>query len=217
MVFDGNNNSMSLGGNEVAQVLQDAPATQLLGHSELTASLSRWHAAHVLSGKTLVWASLTSTMLRDQILRPALLDVVSADAKTFLRVTYPHDEVIFPLHVATLHSWRFKDEDVWSTLPVLELKLSSKKPRNKPIRDWWADVDLWCSQHLALASADIDSNNDHLWIMRCLETCSTKLWYHMFRKDMAHDEARGVTITNINDLWCVLEFEEVCDQRSSTL
>ena len=154
VVLDGND-SMSLGGNEVAQVLQDAPATHLLGHSELTASLSRWHAAHVLNGKTLVWASLASVVLRDRILRPAILAVISAEAKTYLRATYPRDNAIFPSYVATLHSWRFKEEDVWSALSALELKLASKKPRNKPIRDWRADLDMWRSQRLALANADI--------------------------------------------------------------
>ena len=110
-------------------------------------------------------------------------------------MTYLHNDAIFPSYVATLHSWRFKEEDVWSALSALELKLSSKKPRNKPIRDRWADMELWRSQRLTLASTDIVSNNGHLWIMRCLETCSNKSWYRMFCKDMARDKARGMTIT----------------------
>ena len=116
------------------------------------------------------------------------------------------------------HSWCVKEEDVWSVLSALELKLASKKPCKKPIWDWRADFDLWRSQRLAFAKADINSNNDHLSVMRCLETCSNTPWYKPFRKDMAHDEARGVTFTHIDDLsvWRALEFEENYNPRSSS-
>ena len=84
---------------------------------------------------TLALALLASVMLQDRILRPALLAVISVEAKTCLCATYLCGNSIFPSCVARLHSRRFKEEGVWSALSVLELKLASKKPRNKPIRD----------------------------------------------------------------------------------
>ena len=44
--------------------------------------------------------------------------------------------------------------------------------------------------------------------MRCLETHSEEVWYAEFRKQMSKDEQAGMHITDINDLWTKLEFEE---------
>jgi len=157
---------MSIGGNEVSMLLKAAPGVKFVGHSELTSAVSRWHASYVLDDKTLLYASLASVVLRDRIIRPAILAAVNAEAKSFLRSTFPRDNGIFPTYIAAMHSWRFKEEDVWSAISVLETNLCSKKPFNKPMRDWRSDMDSWRLQRRTLAGADIDSDKEDLWIMR---------------------------------------------------
>jgi hypothetical protein len=104
VVLDGDS-SMSMAANEVARILESAPSVTLHGHSELTTSLTHWHATYVLNEPTLVYASLASVVLRDRIIRMAILAAVNADAKTYLRATFPRDDAVFPLYIATLHSW----------------------------------------------------------------------------------------------------------------
>ena len=130
---------------------------------------------------TLLWASLASVVLRDRIIRPLILAAINSDAKNFLRSTFPRENGIFPTYIAALHSWRFKEEDVWSALTDLDKQLCSKKPRDKSIRDWRADMDKWRLSRRSLAASDIAQDIEHLWIMRCLETCSQEPWYDEYR------------------------------------
>ena len=127
--------SLSLGGNLVGRILEAAPTSVLVGHSKITASLSRWHGSHVFESPTLLWATLASVVLRDRIIRPLILAAINAEAKKFLRSTFPRENGIFPTYIAALHSWRFKEEDVWSALTDLDKQLCSKKPGDKSIRD----------------------------------------------------------------------------------
>jgi hypothetical protein len=58
VVLDGHE-SLSLGAAEVARMLQMAPVMRFVGHSEITAALSRWHDTFVLDEPTLLWSSCT--------------------------------------------------------------------------------------------------------------------------------------------------------------
>ena len=69
-------------------------------------------------------------------------------------------------------------------------------------------MDKWRLSRRSLAASDIAQDIEHLWIMRCLETCSQEPWYDEYRKTMARDEQRGVFVDSADDLWRALEFEE---------
>ena len=87
--------SLSLGGNLVSLILEAAPLSVLVGHSEITVSLSRWHASHVLESPMLLWASLASVVCRDRIIRRLVLAAINPKAKNFLRSTVPRENGIF--------------------------------------------------------------------------------------------------------------------------
>lgn len=203
-----NHESISMGGNEMARALRQVPTFKFLGHSELTTGLTQWHAQHVLGTPTLLFASLASVVLRDRAIRPLVLAKINPAAKQYIRSTFVHDTGFFATHIAALHSWRFKTEDVWSALFELNKSLASKKPAAMPIRDWHLRLDRWRVQRRALAKTDIDSDNDHIWMMRCLESLSGEAWYRQFRKTMASDERNGIFITSVDMMWDKVEDEE---------
>ena len=94
VIFDGLD-SLSLGGNLLSQILQAALSVTPIGHSEITASLSRWHDSYVLESPTLLWASLPSVMLQDRSIRLFILAAINSDAKTFIRSTFLREMAVF--------------------------------------------------------------------------------------------------------------------------
>ena len=128
--------SISIGGNEMARMLQLVPTFQFLGHSEFTSGITDWHAAHVLDSPALLCASLSSVVLRDRALRPVILQKINNDAKAFVRSTFVRNDGLFITYIAALHSWRYKEADVWTRLFKLNESLAGKKPRGIPLRDW---------------------------------------------------------------------------------
>ena len=88
--LDGND-SLSLGASVLAQTIQSAPLATFLGHSDLSIALSRWHASNVLDSPSVLWSSLSAVVLRDRLLRPALLQAINHSAKDHLRSTFIHD------------------------------------------------------------------------------------------------------------------------------
>ena len=203
-----NHESISIGASEMARTLKQVPTFKFLGHSEMTTALSQWHAQYVLDTPTLLYASLSSITLRDRALRPLILAKINAEAKTYIRSTFVRESGLFVTYTAALHSWRFKDSDVWSSLFALNEYLACKKPPHDTIRDWRLKLDKWRTQRRALAGTDIDSDHDHIWLMRCLESLSRESWYKKFRKQMASDEARGIYILDIDSFWEKVQFEE---------
>ena len=201
--------SLSMAGTEIVRIIEEAPKVRFVGHSYLTAALSQWHATFVLSSKTLVWANLSSLIMRDRLLWPAILQAINPEAKQHIRSTFPRNDGMFATFCTALHSWRFKVEDVWNALFELDAHLSSKKPRDITIRDWKAQMDRWRLERRHLSNGnDIDGDSEHIWLMRCLETCSNEKWFPKFRREMAWDEERGFFILSADDLWRKMEFEE---------
>ena len=203
-----NGESISIGGSEVARMLQAVPTFQFVGHSEFTTGIAQWHAQHVLETPTLLYASLSSVVLRERSVRPVIMLKINSEAKAYLRSTFIRNDGLFVTYIAALHSWRFKEADVWAKLFELNQSLAEKKPPDTTIRDWRLQLDRRRTERQTLAKADIDGYNEHLWIMRCLETLSEEPWYRRFRKNMAQDERRGHHILNIEELWEKVEFEE---------
>ena len=101
-----------------------------------------------------------------------------------------------------------KEADVWTRLFELNRSLASKKPHGLTVRDWRNRLDRWRTERRTLAHADIDSDNDHIWMMRVLESVSQESWYKKLRKDIAHDERRGMFIDSTDAMWEKFEFEE---------
>jgi hypothetical protein len=122
-----NNESLSLGGSEMARLLRDAADARLVGHSDITTSLSRWHASFVLDSPTALWANLSSVALRDRAIRPAIMLAINPGAKSFLRSTFPRDDGLFVTFLTELHSWRFKEENAWRALYALDEKLACQQ------------------------------------------------------------------------------------------
>ena len=104
---------------------------------------------------------------------------------------------------------------MWTALTDLDKLLSSKKPRDRSIRDWRADMDKWRLSRRSLTSSDIAQDIEHLRIMRCLETCWQEPWYAEYRKTMARDEHRGIVVDSADELWRALESEEADSSGSS--
>ena len=147
----------------MARLLRDAADARLVGHSDITTSLSRWHASFVLDSPTALWANLSSVALRDRAIRPAIMLAINPGAKSFLRSTFPRDDGLFVTFLTELHSWRFKEENAWRALYALDEKLVSKKPSNKTIADWRADLDTWREERRHIAGGnDVDNDNPHL-------------------------------------------------------
>ena len=63
-----NEDSISLGGREVARIMQDVPLIPVLGYSAITTALSRWHLENIVNHHTLLYASLSSFVMRDRII-----------------------------------------------------------------------------------------------------------------------------------------------------
>ncbi|MAT60732.1 MAG: hypothetical protein CMH41_03595, partial [Micrococcales bacterium] len=202
------NESISLGGTEITRMLKLVPSFPFLGHSELTTGIAQWHEMHVVESPTLLFASLSSVVLRDRALRPLILQKVNAEAKAHIRSTFIRNDGLFITYIAALHSWRYKDDDAWTKLFDLNKLLAAKKPEGLPVRDWRNRLDRWRVERRTLGHADIDSDNEHIWMMRVLESMSEQPWYKKFRKDMARDERRGVYIMDVEEMWAKLEFEE---------
>ena len=206
-----NAHSISLGADTFARTLEQLPTQRFVGHTQLSVALSRWHWSFVIETKTVLCGNLSSVLLRDRLIRPAILLVINADAKTFVRSSFLHDDSIFVSYTVVLPSWRFKEDEVWSALFECDAKLSSKKPRgnSKTVRDWRSDLERWREERLSLANGiDIDGDQPQMWMMRILQSCSGEPWYSAFRKQMHQNERNGIYIQDDTDLWSQLEFEE---------
>ena len=140
---------------------------------------------------------------------------VNTDAKAYVRSTFMRNDGLFITYIAALHSWRYKEADVWTRLFELNRSLASKKPPGSTVRDWRNKLDRWRVERRTLAHSDIDSDNDHIWMMRVLESVSHESWYKKLRKDIAHDERRGIFIESTDAMWEKLEFEETWIEDSS--
>ena len=156
------NESISIGGTEITRMLKLVPNFPFLGHSEFTTGIAQWHDQHVVEAPTLLFASLSSVVLRDRALRPLILQKVNSEAKAHIRSTFVRNDGLFITYIAALHSWRHKDDDAWTKLFDLNRALAGKKPDGLPVRDWRSRLDRWRLERRTLGHADIDSDNEHI-------------------------------------------------------
>ena len=206
-----NNHSISLGVDLLARKLESLPTTRFVGHTPFSIGISRWHAEWVLDKKSLVFAPMSSVALRERIIRPGILAGISADAKLFVRASFPHDDGTWICFTLCIHSWRYTEADTWRALFDLDRKLSSKKliGAMKSLRDWRCDMERWRDDRRALTGGlELDAGHLQLWVMRIVESCSREVWCPAFRKEMTKDERKGEYIESEDDLWTKLEFEE---------
>ena len=90
-----------------------------------------------------------------------------------------------------------------------DAKLSSKKPRGEPLRDWRSDLERWREERLSLAHGiDADGGQPQIWMMHILQSCSAEPWHSAFRKEMHKNKRHGIFINDAIDLWLQPEFEE---------
>ena len=85
-----------------------------------------------------LFASMSSVVLRDRIFRPAILPAVNANAKLYIHASFPHDDGTWICFTLCIHSWRYKEADTWKALFEIDQYLASKKPLGdrKPLCDW---------------------------------------------------------------------------------
>ena len=206
--------SITLDARAMTEALERMSKLRMLGHSDVTTALTQWHYTNVQENRSVLYASLASVVFRDRLLRRYLLQGINDKAKAHVRSSFPRDDGMFVMYAVVLHSWRFKEAEIWTQLFKLDAQLSSKKPKGTTVRDWRKDMDTWRASRRALANGvDIDSGHELLWLMRVLETHSEELWYEQYRRDLARDESRGRYIDSIETLWEQLEFEETYADR----
>ena len=114
--FIDNTHSLSLGADVLARKLESLPATRFVGHTPFSIGLSRWHADWVLDQKPMLFAPMPSVALRERIIRPAILAAVNADAKLYVRATFPNDDGTWVCFTLCIHSWRYTEADTWRAL-----------------------------------------------------------------------------------------------------
>ena len=126
-----------------------------------------------------------------------------------LRATFPDGSGVLVDYLHALTMWKYREEDVWKELNRIDHALTAFKPARVPLRNWREQLDRFRNDRRSMTGGvDIDGGNDHLWIMRVLRSVQNEPWYTTFRKQMAQDDLKGSTITDVETLWRMLEFQE---------